>query len=245
MLETRVSNAFYIEMLETRVSSTFFDSKCWKRAFRVLFLFRFAGFAIQGAHLAREGHSRSSLCIMGEQEESLADTARGRWPFGPPPSGLCATSLKHKDTWAFRQLFNRSCSRQQLACQWTSLPSAINREYKQKSWDASHKWSYKDKKHQQHKRSKLSKNTFCPRSLLWRHSLVQTFSYKRPPNIRDSEKIWLLHKQSDTLGLYSENCLHRRKYPEVKTWQTDSSKSSFSKIFPSSEPRTRNKWICE
>ena len=40
---------------------------------------------------------------------------------------------------------------------------------------------------------------------MWRHSLVQTFSYKRPPNIRDSEKIWLLLNQSDTLGLYS-NC---------------------------------------
>ena len=35
-----------------------------------------------------------------------------------------------------------------------------------------------------------------------RHSLVQTFSYKRPSNIRDSEKIWLLLDQSDTLGLF-------------------------------------------
>ena len=61
-----------------------------------------------------------------------------------------------------------------------------------------------------------------------------SFSYKWPPNIRDSEKIWLLLDQSDTLGLLririkaeSQSLVFfvafiRANAQNWKPWQTDS-----------------------
>ena len=222
----------------------------------------------------------------------LFHIARGRRPFGPPPSGFLCHLPQAK---RFRQLFNRSYSkhrnhlpksrqqRKRRSCDaWRGFsffakvihsqgyPSsfsnwlvhedlfqALSTEYKQKRLDASQKWSLKDKKGQR-KGSKLGKkNIFCSRLCCGKTFastdllLQKTFKHKRFREdliatwpIRYSRSIQNTDQGSIPISCVL-CCLHPRKCPEVKTWQTDSSKSSLSRIFSSSESRTRNKWACE